>query len=56
MRSQKLSRAGDRIQPSRLQEYLAHYATQWLRRQTALMGLAKYTGTIPEFLETTQPG
>ena len=33
------------------EEYFAQYATQWLRRQTALMGLAKYTGTIPEFLE-----
>jgi hypothetical protein len=39
----------DSIEPP--QEFFAHYATQWLRRQTALMGLAKFTGTIPECLE-----
>ena len=27
------------------------YGSNWQKRQTALMGLAKYTGTIPEFLE-----
>jgi VWFA-related protein len=27
------------------------YAQRWQRRQTALAGLAKFTGTIPEFLE-----
>ena len=28
------------------------YGSNWQKRQTALMGLAKYTGTIPEFLES----
>lgn len=32
-------------------QFLARYAEQWQRRQLALMGLAKFTGTIPEFLE-----
>lgn len=27
------------------------YGSNWQKRQMALMGLAKYTGTIPEFLE-----
>jgi VWFA-related protein len=27
------------------------YGSSWQKRQMALMGLAKYTGTIPEFLE-----
>ena len=27
------------------------YGSNWQKRQLALMGLAKYTGTIPEFLE-----
>ena len=35
-------------------EFFTRYGTQWLRRQTALMGLAKFTGTLPEFLE--EPG
>ena len=35
-------------------QYFDWYAQRWLRRQTALAGLAKFTGTIPEFLE--QPG
>jgi hypothetical protein len=28
------------------------FGSNWQKRQMALMGLAKYTGTIPEFLET----
>jgi VWFA-related protein len=32
-------------------EFLARYGTQWLNRQTVLMGLAKFSGTVPEFLE-----
>jgi VWFA-related protein len=32
-------------------QFFASYAAQWQRRQLALMGLAKFTGTIPEFLE-----
>jgi VWFA-related protein len=28
------------------------YGSNWQKRQVALMGLAKYTGTIPEFLES----
>jgi VWFA-related protein len=32
-------------------EFLAQYGTQWLKRQTALMALGKFTGTVPEFLE-----
>lgn len=32
-------------------KFLTHWGTQWLNRQTALMGLAKFTGTVPEFLE-----
>ena len=35
-------------------EFFIKHGTQWLRRQTALMGLAKFTGTLPEFLE--EPG
>jgi VWFA-related protein len=35
-------------------EYFVTYGSNWLRRQMALMGLAKFTGTIPEFLE--EPG
>lgn len=33
------------------EEFFANYAQQWERRQTVLMGLAKFTGTVPEFLE-----
>jgi len=32
-------------------EFFTSYGSNWLRRQMALMGLAKFTGTIPEFLE-----
>jgi VWFA-related protein len=32
-------------------KFLDGYAQQWQRRQTALMEMAKFTGTIPEFLE-----
>ena len=32
-------------------QFLARYAEQWQQRQLALMGLAKFTGTMPEFLE-----
>lgn len=35
-------------------EYFTAYGSNWVRRQMALMGLAKFTGTIPEFLE--EPG
>lgn len=35
-------------------QFFDGYAQQWLRRQKALVGLAKFTGTIPEFLE--EPG
>lgn len=35
-------------------QYFDGYAQQWLRRQAALVKLAKFTGTIPEFLE--EPG
>jgi hypothetical protein len=35
-------------------EFFNTYGSNWLRRQMALMGLAKFTGTIPEFLE--EPG
>lgn len=35
-------------------EFFATYGSNWQRRQIALMGLAKFTGTIPEFLE--EPG
>jgi len=35
-------------------DFFTKYGTSWLRRQTALMGLAKFTGTLPEFLE--EPG
>jgi len=35
-------------------QFFTTYGSNWLRRQMALMGLAKFTGTIPEFLE--EPG
>jgi VWFA-related protein len=40
------------VEPS--DEFFNTYGSNWLRRQMALMGLAKFTGTIPEFLE--EPG
>jgi VWFA-related protein len=33
------------------EEFYINYGSSWLKRQIALMGLAKFTGTIPEFLE-----
>src|SRR6185436_5502356 len=35
-------------------QFFVGYAQQWQSRQKALAGLAKFTGTIPEFLE--EPG
>lgn len=32
-------------------QFFDRYAQQWLSRQKALAGLAKFTGTVPEFLE-----
>jgi VWFA-related protein len=41
----------DEKTPDPPDKFLTQYGTQWLNRQTALMGLAKFTGTLPEFLE-----
>jgi VWFA-related protein len=35
-------------------EFFSRLGQTWLRRQTALMNVAKFTGTLPEFLE--EPG
>lgn len=38
-----------RVEPA--DSYFDTWASNWQKRQLALMGLAKHTGTIPEFLE-----
>jgi len=53
IRARNLPTPGPTMQ-SPSDQFLDGYAQQWQRRQMALVRLAKFTGTIPEFLE--EPG
>ena len=40
--------------PDPAPKYFVDYGNQWVRRQTSLVNMAQFTGTLPEFLE--EPG
>jgi hypothetical protein len=42
------------MRPDPAPKFLVDYGNQWVRRQTSLVNMAQFTGTLPEFLE--EPG